>query len=120
MPKITDREVSALAWAVQRAAEWRGGFTGCDNAGRLDQFDRRMSEARAALRKLRELRKHQQAPSPLPALHVELVPTRDPEAAARILRHYFRTAFLHAGAKWDSDNDAEMRLLVGYLTGAAK
>jgi hypothetical protein len=57
MKNLTDRELSALSWAVSRAAEWRGAEIGNPDPAPLDRFDRRVSEARMALRKVREVRK---------------------------------------------------------------
>ena len=40
--------------------------------------------------------------------------------AARLLKHYLRTAWRAAGLKWDSDNDAEVDGLVDDLKGEIK
>jgi hypothetical protein len=35
--------------------------------------------------------------------------------AKRLLKHYFRTAFEKAGARWDGDNDIEVEDIVDEL-----
>lgn len=37
------------------------------------------------------------------------------QEATHLLQHYFRTVWLKAGLKWDSDNNAEIEVLVTLL-----
>lgn len=41
------------------------------------------------------------------------------EHAVKLLTHYLRVAFTAAGARWDTDNDAEVRELVDAVCEAA-
>lgn len=51
--KPTRTELTALSWAVNKAAEWRGSLTG-DPVG-LSGFDTQVMLARAALTKVRRM-----------------------------------------------------------------
>ncbi len=50
---VNTRDISALAWAVEQAAVWRGLHTGDDDA--VAAFDKKVAAARDALKKLRAM-----------------------------------------------------------------
>ena len=52
MIKLTQRQRTALAWAVGRAAGWRGELTGDPDTGSLIEFEVEVRHATSALRAL--------------------------------------------------------------------
>lgn len=55
---MTKRELRALGWCVQQAKAWRGSLVGDPDPAGLAAFDREVSVAQRAMRKLRLLKRN--------------------------------------------------------------